>query len=556
MSRLVHRQLRLLAAVTAPLALVAGALGPGPASAASSALRARSAAVPTLVWKSCDLDFQCSTATVPLDYAHPSGPTISIALKRLPATDRAHRIGSLFINPGGPGGSGVDFVQAASYVYSDQVRARFDIVGFDPRFVGSSRPLATCATDEEYDALFDGLVPFPVTAAQEHQTHQAYLSYDTLCAQRSPFLAYAATANVARDLDLLRQAVGDRQLSYAGYSYGSVLGQTYAALFPAKVRSLTIDGVIDAREWSTGRHHRDPQVPYTARIESASGSYDTFKQFTTFCDKAGPDRCAFTADGKARTKFQQLANRLRAEPFPLPDDPDAVLDYPSLVSATVSVLYDPQEWGWFAEQLEQVYEYVFTNGERRAARSTGPAAGEALIQRARAARWAPPGRDAGQKTLDADEDFPPIDAGTAAFSAVTCSDSVNPHSESAWTAAGAEQDRRAPYFGRLWTWNGEACASWQLPGIGRYLGPYNTTTSAPVLVVGNLYDPATPYGGARAVAGLIPGARLLGIDGYGHTSFAAPSACAGAVFDAYLIAGTLPARGAVCGQDIAPFAPL
>jgi pimeloyl-ACP methyl ester carboxylesterase len=553
--------MRLFAAIAAPLALAAGAGGMGAASAAQTQAITPPLAVPRLHWTTCDFEFQCATAIVPLDYARPAGPTISIAVKRLPATDRAHRIGSLFINPGGPGGSGVDFVQDARDVYSDQVRARFDIVGFDPRFVGASRPLATCASDPEYRQLFDPLPAFPFTPAQERQTAVAYLSYDRLCAKRAPFLAYAATANVARDLDLLRQAVGDRQLNYAGYSYGSILGQTYTALFPTKVRSLTIDGVLDAREWSNGRHHRDSQVPFTARIGSPAGAYDTFKAFTTLCDQAGPDECAFTADGKARIKFARLADRLRAEPYTIPDDPDTVLDYPVLVSATASVLYSPLDWAPFAEQLQEVYAQVFgTEGsgatKATSSRAQASAAGAALVRRAVAPRWtAPSGADERLEPGDGDgdEQSPPMDAGTAAFSAVTCSDSVNPQSEAAWTAAGAAQDARSPYFGRFWTWAGEACGSWELPGNGRYLGPYNQATSQPVLVVGNRYDPATPYRGARAVAGLIPRASLLTVDGYGHTSFAAPSRCANAVFDAYLISGRTPAPGTVCKQDIAPF---
>jgi pimeloyl-ACP methyl ester carboxylesterase len=548
MPRLLHPTVRRVVsprravAVTAPLALTAALLGAGPATA--TAISAPS--VPKLTWTDCAEGFQCATATVPLDYAQPRGRTISIALTRLPATDQAHRIGSLFVNPGGPGGSGVGFVQgAAKEVYSAELRARFDIVGFDPRFIGASRPLATCASDQEFTDLVGDLPVFPITRAQEHQIHSAYQRYTRLCAQRSPFLAYASTANVARDLDLLRSAVGDRKLSYVGYSYGSILGQTYAALFPGKVRALTIDGVIDAQQWSTGSPGESHRIPFTTRIDSAIGASATFEQFTKLCDKAGPSDCAFTADGDAAAKFAKLANRLKTEPYQIPDGP--LLDYALLVDATLGVLYSPLDWQEFATELQDVYATVFPDGLRTTAAADGVAGAKALVQRAGTApRWIVPG-------LEAEPADPPVDSGFAAFISVACSDSVNPRSEQAWAAAGAAQDRIAPYFGRDWTWAGEACASWPLPGKGRYLGPYNRATSEPVLVIGNIYDPATPYSGARAAAAAIPGARLLTVNGYGHTALAAPSACAGAVFDAYTLDGRTPARGTVCKQDVAPF---
>ena len=534
--------LRRLAVLIVPLALLAGGLVAAPATATG----ARAPAVPNLNWTPCDDGFECATATVPLDYARPRGPSISIALLRLPAADPAHRIGSLFVNPGGPGGSGTESVRARARTrYSDQVRARFDIVGFDPRFVGASRPLATCASDEEFLALYGDLPVFPITAAEERATHRANARYDALCARRSPFLAFASTANVARDLDLLRQAVGDRKLNYVGYSYGSVLGQTYAALFPNKVRSLTIDGVLDAQEWSTGSPGESRRVPFTVRIGSAPGASATFQQFTGLCEKAGPDGCAFAAGGQVAAKFDRLAQRLKAEPFALPDG--SSITYSVLVSTLLGVLYQPAQWQPFAEELQAVYSAVFPSAARAEATASARAAGTELLSRARSApRWT---------TTSAADAEPPIDSGAALFAAVTCSDSVNPRAEPAWAAAGAREDRRAPYFGRAWTWAGENCASWSLPGIGRYLGPYDRATSSPVLVIGNVYDPATPYSGARAAAAAIPGARLLTVNGYGHTSLAAPSTCARAAFDNYLINGRTPPRGTVCAQDVAPFTP-
>jgi pimeloyl-ACP methyl ester carboxylesterase len=316
-------------------------------------------------------------------------------------------------------------------------------------------------------------------------------------------------------------------------------------LFPGKVRALTIDGVIDAQKWSTGSPKESRQVPFTARIGSAPGAYATFEQFTALCDKAGPEGCAFAADGPARDKFDKLAKRLKAKPYRLPND--IVLDYATFVDATLGVLYGPLDWTDFAEELQAVYAMVFGTEVHSAAVAEGTGGAKALIRRASSAsRWAAPGVAAAPAKS-------PLDSGFAAFIAVACSDTVNPRSERVWAAAGAAQDRIAPYFGRDWTWAGEACASWRLPGKGRYLGPYTKATSAPVLVIGNVYDPATPYSGARAAASAIPGAQLLTINGYGHTALALPSACANAAFDTYTITGQTPPPGTVCEQDVAPF---
>ena len=197
--------------------------------------------VTKLHWGSCAAEgegleaFQCTTAVVPLDYDKPKGRQITLALARLPASNPSRKIGSLFLNPGGPGGSGVDFLFGAGpFLYSDEVRARFDLVGFDPRGIIRSTPLRCYETFD--DALAD-LAPmaFPVTRAEERIWVRADRAVARACAERGgPILNHMSTANVARDMDLLRRAVGDAKLTYAGYSYGSYLGATYANLFPGK----------------------------------------------------------------------------------------------------------------------------------------------------------------------------------------------------------------------------------------------------------------------------------------------------------------------------------
>jgi pimeloyl-ACP methyl ester carboxylesterase len=220
-----------------------------------------SAAVPRLDWGSCAAEgegleaFQCATAVVPLDYDRPKGRQITVALARLPAADPSRKIGSLFLNPGGPGGSGVDFLLGAGpFLYSDEVRARFDLVGFDPRGIIRSTPLRCFDSLEEAEAAFFTPFQFPVTRAEERLWIQTDRAVARACAERGgPILDHMSTANVARDMDLLRRAVGDAKLTYAGYSYGSYLGSTYANLFPTKVRALVVDGVLDPVAWSTGR---------------------------------------------------------------------------------------------------------------------------------------------------------------------------------------------------------------------------------------------------------------------------------------------------------------
>ena len=258
------------------------------------------AAVPKLDWGSCASQgegleaFQCTTAVVPLDYDRPKGRQITLALARLPASDPSRRIGSLFLNPGGPGGSGVDFLFGAGpFLYSDEVRARFDLVGFDPRGVIRSTPLRCFDSLEEAEA---GLAPiaFPYTREEERVWIRADRTLARACAERGgPILDHMSTANVARDLDLLRRAVGDAKLTYAGYSYGSYLGTTYANLFPGKVRALVVDGVLDPVAWATGRGDQARTLPFSTRLRSAKGAYQTLQEFLRLCDVGGPN-CAFS----------------------------------------------------------------------------------------------------------------------------------------------------------------------------------------------------------------------------------------------------------------------
>jgi pimeloyl-ACP methyl ester carboxylesterase len=407
------------------------------------------------------------------------------------------------------------------------VRARFDLVGFDPRGVAGSTPLQCFdTTDEALAALAP--FPFPVTRQEERVWVQADRAYARACAERAgPILDHMSTANVARDMDLLRQAVGDRKMTFVGYSYGSHVGSTYANMFPDKVRAVVIDGVIDPVSYTTGRGDQARTLPSDARLRSEQGAYDTLQAFLRLCDLGGPN-CAFS-EGNPKRRYDRLARRLLAEPAQLPDGQGGTVPftYADLVSTTLGVLYDPSSWPPFAEFLQELDSL------------TSPArAAEAL--RGLRQRLGLAGRAPYEQVLEG-------------FAGVWCLDPVNPDHPSAWARAARRADRRDPYFGRPWIWFGSICAPWPGQDSDRYLGPFNRRTANTVLVVGNVNDPATRYQDAVSTARLLGRGRLLTVAGSGHTSLFL-SSCADGHVSRYLLTGRVPAKGTVCGVDVVPFA--
>jgi pimeloyl-ACP methyl ester carboxylesterase len=499
---------------------------------AGAAAGGASAGPGKIAWSNCFSKlgpFECGTVQVPLDYDSPNGTTISLALVRLPASDPAHRIGSLFLNPGGPGGSGVDYtVFAGPSLYTPEVRAKFDLVGFDPRGTNRSTALRCFGTDKQWAPYFTPFA-FPSNASEEQTWITADLYLDSNCAQRGGRIAdHMATADVARDLDVLRQAVGDAKLNYAGVSYGTFLGQTYANMFPNNIRAMIIDGVLDPIAWTTGTGNGST-VPFSTRLRSDQGAQATLNEFFRLCDAAGAN-CGFAPNSAAR--FAALGAALKSHPLQVtfPDGSTGEVNYSILIGMTLGAMYDSSSWEAFAQALAGL--------EAQAGAAT---LGVRLQQ-----FWHP------TNAYITKRGFPHYTNLVEGFPAVACADSDNPHSYGAWSTNGAAADAAFGYFGRIWTWVSSICAAWPNADSDRYMGPFNHNTANPVLVIGNQFDPATRYQGAVIASNLLPNSRLLTVHGWGHTSLFL-SHCADEVQTRYLVNLTLPAVGTVCQQDHVPF---
>jgi pimeloyl-ACP methyl ester carboxylesterase len=489
--------------------------------------------VPKISWSPCYRDFgfpfECATVQVPLDYSNPGAATISIAVVRLPAGDPAHRIGSIFFNPGGPGGSGVDFLLfAGPYVYTQEVRDRFDLIGFDPRGIARSTALRCFGNPRQWTGYFTPFA-FPITLEEAEIWEAADRYLDDACARRgSKIMDYMSTANVARDMDMLRQAVGDEMLSYAGYSYGTFLGVTYANLFPGKVRALVVDGVLDPIAWTTGNPGEGDTIPFSTRLHSDKGALDTLNEFFRLCDE-NPATCAFA--GGAADRYAALAASLRLAPIQidLPDGSSFPFTYQDLISNSLGAMYDSFSWPDFA---------LFLAGIESSASSQQ--LGKLLY-----AVW----DDLGYITK---RGFPRYPNYLEGFPGVACADSDNPDNYAAWWNAAQQAEADSGYFGPLWTYVSSICAAWPGGQAGRYSGPFTANTANPVLVVGNYFDPATRYQGAQIVAGLLPNSQLVSLNGWGHVSLFL-SQCMDQIVADYLLDGSLPLDGTVCNQDLTPF---
>jgi pimeloyl-ACP methyl ester carboxylesterase len=460
-----------------------------------------------LDWQPCDNGFQCARLLVPFDYAHPGGQRFSLPVIKLAATGPGQRVGPLVINPGGPGGSGVQYALAARSEFPPALLARFDIVGFDPRGVADSEPALACMTGPELDTYL-GTDEMPAnTAGLAPIVAQARL-YAQRCEQNSKaLLPYVGTENAARDMDVLRAALGQSQLTYLGKSYGTYLGAWYAQLFPHRVRALVLDGAVD------------PDAPsLRADITQAEGFTVAFRSFAAWClAAAGCPLGEGVSPGSVKTAAARLqAMIVRANSVPLASrlGTGQVADGALLLNGVAAALYSKSTWPALRAGLARAFDGDGTVLVQLA---------NLLLQR---------NADGTYSNL--------VDADTA----ISCVDRPWPRSLAAWQAQAAAAGRAAPLFGPPNVWGNLPCAYWPVPSA-----PLPAITAAgapPILVVGTTRDPATPYRSARALAADLTSGVLLGWNGDGHTAYGEGSSCVDTIVNAYLISLKVPRSGTFC----------
>ena len=498
------------------------------------------AVAPRLVWHGCSGmrlgGFRCATASVPLDYRYPRGAMIKLAVIRHRASGRTRRLGSVFLNPGGPGGSGVGALPLVLGTLPAALVARFDWVSWDPRGVGASTAVQ-CFTSQAAEKRFLGGVgvageSFPVGSAQMSRWIDRYRTFGVLCGRRNgSLLEHVSTADTARDLDLLRRAVGDRSLNYLGTSYGTFLGATYANLFPNRVRAMVLTSNINPRAWVQGGANSNGGVSLGTFLRQGAdrGAARTLSAFLELCGRTDTTHCAFSAGSPSAThaKFAALLARLQGHPT-------GTISYAELVASAVHGLYSSTTgWSTLAIELQRLWVGAARPAAQVQALTPATAAGSTQGSSPASAAPAQSHRYSGIEQL----------------LAVVCSETPNP-SAAAFPALDALASRRSGVVGPAWAWLSEPCASWPGVAADRYTGPFNRHTANPLLVIGTTHDPATPYEGAEAMARQLARARLLTVDGYGHGT---TSPCTDRYVSRYLIKKILPPTGARCRQSPQPF---
>ena len=538
-----QRMTAILAVLTAALAAGctsnAPAPKPTPSAAASSAAPAPAARPPAapeprtlaqyysqrLDWRPCDKYFECARLLVPFDYARPAWRKFSLPVIKLPAAEPAGRIGALVINPGGPGGSGIAYaLSARSGEFTSGILGRLDIVGFDPRGVGGSDPAVRCMTGPQLDKYF-ATDEAPVNTAQFATVVSEGKLYAARCARNAAdLLPYVGTVNAAKDVDVLRAALGEPALTYLGKSYGTYLGASYAQQFPSRVRAMVLDGAVDPS--LTGLQ---------LDVAQAQGFESAFGQFAAWCVTqagcpfgqvpAGPAGPAARAVPAAVSKVAGLLARANQRPLGSLLEDGQPANGAMLLTGIAAALYLRQDWPVLKGALSDAF-----SGD-----------GTVLVELA-------------DSLMERNPNGTYSNLSDAEMS-VDCLDRSWPRSLAPWRAAAAAAAKIAPLFGAPIVRGSLPCAYWPVaatapataaaPGARAALRG-GAAGARPILVVGGLHDPATPYQWAVALSRRLFSGVLVGWNGDGHTSYMQGSSCVDNTVDAYLLSLRTPRSGMVC----------
>lgn len=450
---------------------------------------------------------ECGTLAVPVDYGRPDGETVALALARRPAHGPGHeRKGSLVVDFGGPGVSTVDGMR--NPFLGERVQAAFDLVGFDPRGVGRSGGLR-CEGSESWNSELERVVPqdaAKTTAAQLKGLGDAARAYARSCVEAvgDTFLSRMGTVNVVRDLDVVRDALGDEALTYVGYSYGAHVGALYADMFPDRTRALVLDGVVDTA----------PSNPRLA-VEAREALQTSWERVAEHCAATVRD-CPFTSARAVTDQTRALLERFDRD---RPTVRGRTVTSGMLMEMVAVQLHD--EWSW---------DYLSGFFTALAAGDTGTETYERYLEFMYDRAF---GGDAGQRP--------------DSYTAVMCADRDDPEDLRAYQEAVEAADLRSPLFGGGPVWATASCARWPLAETGAR--EFTASAAPPIVLVANQADPATPYRWAQRMHARLTSSVLVTYEGGGHTVYGVgKSACVDAPLDAYLVDGTAPAPGLTCPQ--------
>ncbi|MFE9290740.1 alpha/beta hydrolase [Streptomyces olivaceus] len=462
-----------------------------------------------LGWRDCGVPgFQCATMKAPLDYAKPADGDVPLAVARKKATGPGKRLGSLLVNPGGPGGSAIGYLQQyAGIGYPEKVRAQYDMVAVDPRGVARSEPVE-CLDGREMDA-FTRTDATPDDERETDELVDAYKDFAEGCGKDAPkLLRHVSTVEAARDMDVLRAVLGDEKLNYVGASYGTFLGATYAGLFPERAGRLVLDGAMD------------PSLPARRlNLEQTQGFETAFQSFAKDC--AGRSDCPLGGKGttpdQAGRNLTSFFDDLDAKPLPAGDADGRRLTESLATTGVIAAMYDEAAWQQLREALTS-------------AMKKKDGAGLLVLSDSYYER-------------EADGSYSNL---MFANAAVNCLDLPAAFSSPDQVReALPEFEKASPVFGEGLAWASLNCTYWPVQPTGE---PHRIKAAGatPIVVVGTTRDPATPYRWAEALADQLSSGRLLTYEGDGHTAYGRGSTCIDSAIDTYLLTGTAPKDGKRC----------